>query len=114
MTTNGTTNGVPHIAGDATANGLSAPPKPTETNGLPQANGTTQKLVAKGHSRKMSSYAAKHKLAAHFIGGNHLGVAPASSVKDFVASHDGHSVISNVRDSLPPGGTELANALLIR
>ncbi|KAI4228452.1 MAG: hypothetical protein L6R36_001643 [Xanthoria steineri] len=96
MTTNGTTNGVPHIAGDATANGLSAPPKPTETNGLPQANGTTQKLVAKGHSRKMSSYAAKHKLAAHFIGGNHLGVAPASSVKDFVANHDGHSVISNV------------------
>ena len=35
-------------------------------------------------------------LASHFIGGNHLDAAPPSSVKDFVASHEGHSVISSV------------------
>ncbi|KAL8752619.1 MAG: hypothetical protein Q9199_005623 [Rusavskia elegans] len=96
MATNGTSNGVPPTDGDVKANTLSSPQKPTETNGLQQANGTTHNLAGKGHSRKTSSYAAKHKLAAHFIGGNHLGVAPASSVKDFVANHDGHSVISNV------------------
>lgn len=43
-----------------------------------------------------SSYAAKHKLAPHFIGGNSLDVAPPSKVKDFVAAHDGHSVITSV------------------
>ncbi|KAL8999914.1 MAG: hypothetical protein Q9169_001320 [Polycauliona sp. 2 TL-2023] len=96
MATNGTTNGVPHIDGDAKANGTAATHKTTESNGIPQANGTTHNLVAKGHSRKPSSYAAKHKIAPHFIGGNHLGVAPASSVKDFVANNDGHSVITNV------------------
>jgi acetyl-CoA carboxylase/biotin carboxylase 1 len=44
-----------------------------------------------------TSYAAKHKLADHFIGGNRLENAPAGPVKDFVASHDGHTVITNVR-----------------
>ncbi|KAI4277224.1 MAG: hypothetical protein LQ337_001938 [Flavoplaca oasis] len=96
MATNGTTNGVPQLDGDSQTNGVSASQKPAETNGFPQANGTTHNLVAKGHGRKPSSYSAKHKIAPHFIGGNHLGVAPASSVKDFVANHDGHSVISNV------------------
>ncbi|KAK3334548.1 acetyl-CoA carboxylase [Neurospora tetraspora] len=43
-----------------------------------------------------ASYAAKHNLAPHFIGGNRLENAPASKVKDFVASHDGHTVITNV------------------
>ncbi|EAU29893.1 acetyl-CoA carboxylase [Aspergillus terreus NIH2624] len=43
-----------------------------------------------------SSLAAKHNLPSHFIGGNHLDAAPPSAVKDFVASHDGHSVISSV------------------
>ncbi|KAL8983475.1 MAG: hypothetical protein Q9205_002306 [Flavoplaca limonia] len=97
MATNGTTNGVPQIDGDSQTNGVSASQNPAETNGFPQANGPTHNLVAKGHSRKPSSYSAKHKIAPHFIGGNHLGVAPASSVKDFVANNDGHSVISNVR-----------------
>ena len=58
-----------------------------DTNGsaktLPYANGK-------------ATYAEKHKVAAHFIGGNHLENAPASKVKDFVASHDGHTVITNV------------------
>jgi acetyl-CoA carboxylase / biotin carboxylase 1 len=43
-----------------------------------------------------SAYAAKHNLPAHFIGGNHLNNAPPSKVKDFVAEHDGHSVITSV------------------
>lgn len=45
-----------------------------------------------------SSYAAKHSLPSHFIGGNRLNVAPASKVKDFVAAHDGHSVITSVSE----------------
>lgn len=48
----------------------------------------------------VSSRAAKHNLPSHFIGGNHLDAAPPSSVKDFVASHEGHSVISSVSGSL--------------
>ncbi|KAJ5369027.1 Acetyl-CoA carboxylase [Penicillium cataractarum] len=43
-----------------------------------------------------SSNAAKYNLPSHFIGGNHLDVAPPSSVKDFVANHGGHSVITSV------------------
>ncbi|SPO00590.1 probable acetyl-CoA carboxylase [Cephalotrichum gorgonifer] len=54
------------------------------------SNGATQKLNGK------ASYAEKHKLADHFIGGNRLENAPASKVKDFVAEHDGHTVITNV------------------
>ena len=55
-----------------------------KTNGtVPIMNGT-------------ASYAAKHKLADHFIGGNKLENAPPSRVKDFVAAHDGHTVITNV------------------
>lgn len=44
-----------------------------------------------------SSYAAKFNLAPHFIGGNHLQAAAPGKVKDFVAAHDGHTVITNVR-----------------
>lgn len=43
-----------------------------------------------------SSYAAKYNLAPHFIGGNHLNAASPGKVKDFVASNDGHTVITNV------------------
>lgn len=43
-----------------------------------------------------TSYAAKHNLADHFIGGNRLEKAPAGKVKDFVAAHDGHTVITSV------------------
>jgi len=56
----------------------------------PHTNGTVP--ITKGNV----SYAAKHKLADHFIGGNKLENAPASAVKDFVAHHDGHTVITNV------------------
>ncbi|KAJ6098906.1 hypothetical protein N7467_000441 [Penicillium canescens] len=43
-----------------------------------------------------SSMAAKYNLPSHFIGGNALESASPSSVKDFVAAHDGHSVITSV------------------
>lgn len=55
---------------------------PTRSNG-----------VANGHP---SSGAAKHDLAPHFIGGNHLSAAAPSKVRNFVQSHDGHTVITNV------------------
>ena len=64
----------------------------SQSNGVSKANGTT-KPVSNGHA---SSYAAKHNLPAHFIGGNHLAVAPAGPVKDFVANSDGHTVITSV------------------
>jgi acetyl-CoA carboxylase/biotin carboxylase 1 len=61
-------------------------------NGVkPHTNGTVPV------TNNSSSYAAKFQLADHFIGGNKLENAPASAVKDFVASHDGHTVITNVR-----------------
>lgn len=59
-----------------------------------QANGTP------------SSWAAKKNIGEHFIGGNHLGQASPSKVKDFVANHDGHTVITNVR---PPPALNLAS-----
>ncbi|EEA26014.1 acetyl-coenzyme-A carboxylase [Talaromyces marneffei ATCC 18224] len=43
-----------------------------------------------------SSSAAKHNLPSHFIGGNRLDLAPPSQLKDFVAAHNGHSVITSV------------------
>jgi acetyl-CoA carboxylase / biotin carboxylase 1 len=63
-----------------------------DTNGK-AANGNRTVPVANGKA----SYAEKHQIADHFIGGNKLENAPASKVKDFVASHDGHTVITNVR-----------------
>ncbi|KAF2263278.1 hypothetical protein CC78DRAFT_534155 [Lojkania enalia] len=43
-----------------------------------------------------SSAAAKYNLPSHFIGGTHLEMASPGKVKDFVAAHGGHTVISNV------------------
>lgn len=45
---------------------------------------------------------SKPEIPSHFIGGNHLDAAPPSAVKDFVAKHDGHSVISSVRSLFLP------------
>ena len=71
-----------------------------EVNGNGKANGTVP--IMNG----TSSYAAKHNLADHFIGGNRLENAAPSKVKDFVASHDGHTVITNVRILLRTGASE--------
>lgn len=57
----------------------------------------------------------KQDLPSHFIGGNALESAPPSAVKDFVAAHDGHSVITSVRPSgvLEKGETDvIARSLL--
>lgn len=56
---------------------------------------------ANGHANGGASYAEKHGIAPHFIGGNRLENAPASKVKDFVAQHDGHTVITNVSRESP-------------
>lgn len=65
-------------------------------------------------SNGKASYAEKHRIADHFIGGNKLENAPSSVVKDFVAAHDGHTVITNVSTSQLPsrgfGGGFLAVA----
>jgi len=66
-----------------------------ETNG--QGNG-----VATPHANGKATYAEKFSLPSHFIGGNKLDNAPPSKVKDFVASHDGHTVITNVSCSRTP------------
>lgn len=59
-----------------------------DTNGLNGVN---------GHNGYPSANAAKHNLAPHFIGGNHLGVASPGKVKEFVAANGGHTVVTNVR-----------------
>jgi len=59
---------------------------------MAETNGTN----GRPHSNGKVSYAEKHKLADHFIGGNRVEDAPASKVKDFVAQNDGHTVITNV------------------
>lgn len=60
------------------------------------SNGVNGNLT-NGHP---SSWQAKHDLAPHFIGGNHLEAAPASAVKDFVQKSDGHSVITSVSNGV--------------
>ena len=62
------------------------------TNGIPKANGASKPMV-NGHK---DSYESKYNLPAHFIGGNHLDAAAPGRVKDFVAEHDGHTVITSV------------------
>lgn len=73
---------------------------PVAVNEVSHTNGTLTNGDAHPtngvHSRAPSYYAQKFNLAAHFIGRNHLEVAPPSSVKDFVTHHDGHSVITSV------------------
>ena len=70
-------------------------------NGAPKTNGKLTNGDAhpakeQSNPRNPNSYAAKFKVPAHFIGGNHLGAAAPGSVKDFVADHDGHTVITSV------------------
>jgi acetyl-CoA carboxylase / biotin carboxylase 1 len=62
---------------------------PAEVNGTAHVNGVSKSAT------KPSKY-AKDQLPSHFIGGNHLNAAPPSKVKDFVAAHDGHTVITSV------------------
>jgi len=75
----------------------------TELKGQP-ANGVRNGVTVPAVNGK-ATYAEKHSLAAHFIGGNKLDNASPSKVRDFVASHDGHTVITNVSCPLASGGT---------
>ena len=70
--------------------------------GIPTDNmaGAAQNGVNGDANGAPSSYAAKFNLAPHFIGGNELRHASPGKVKDFVAAHDGHTVITNVRKAL--------------
>lgn len=68
----------------------------TARNGVAAANGHANGVAAPVANGR-ATYAEKHRVADHFIGGNSLEHAPPSKVKDFVASHDGHTVITNVR-----------------
>lgn len=61
---------------------------------LSGSNGLNGRTVPVANGK--ASYAEKHNIADHFIGGNRLAKAPSSKVKDFVAQHDGHTVITNV------------------
>ncbi|CAJ2510273.1 Uu.00g061730.m01.CDS01 [Anthostomella pinea] len=65
---------------------------PSQTNGHGPANGNRTVPVTNGKA----SYAEQRKVADHFIGGNKLENAAPSKVKDFVAAHDGHTVITNL------------------
>lgn len=74
------------------------------TNGTGKKNG-----VVVPRTNGKVSYSDRFKLADHFIGGNKLDNAPASKVKEFVASHDGHTVITNVQALLPTPPPELSS-----
>ncbi|KAI9762229.1 MAG: Acetyl-CoA carboxylase [Chaenotheca gracillima] len=71
---------------------MASVPSTTQPNGS-----STKKLPLNGASNgHPSSQAAKFDLPAHFIGGNDLASARPGSVKDFVAAHSGHTVITSV------------------
>ncbi|KAI0181126.1 acetyl-CoA carboxylase [Hypoxylon sp. FL1284] len=64
-----------------------------QTNGAgPAVNGSRTVPVTNGKA----SWAETHKVPDHFIGGNRIDKAAQSKVKDFVAAHDGHTVITNI------------------
>lgn len=46
-----------------------------------------------GHANGVNGHT---QVPEHFIGGNELSKAAPSIVKDFVAAHDGHTVITSV------------------
>jgi len=78
---------------------------PTKKTGESMGLSTATKNMAGDSSKKNANGApsaatAKYNLPSHFIGGSHLGVATPSKVKDFVAAHGGHTVITNVRKLL--------------
>jgi hypothetical protein len=79
-----------------------------ETNGMPRVNGAKAPLAS--GNPKPDSYASKHTIPAHFIGGNHLAAAAPGAVKDWIAAHDGHTVITSVRTARPGSGGREANA----
>lgn len=80
---------------------------PSEVNGAPNGVAKTNGVKAPPANGHGSSYAAKHNLPAHFVGGNHLGVADAGPVKNFIADNDGHTVITSVRSVVPSASVSI-------
>jgi len=70
------------------------------TNGVNGTAGAVHASASAQTNGSPSSYSAKHNLAPHFIGGNHIQAADPSKVKDFVQSYDGHTVITKVGTAL--------------
>jgi hypothetical protein len=83
--------------------GLSTTTMADAVGGAPAVNGNN--MNGKSSS---SSYAARFNLAPHFIGGNELSQAAPSSVKDFVAANDGHTVITSVSYKTLPQAPAMA------
>jgi hypothetical protein len=83
-----------HLPNGVSGGASNEPPQRQKVNG-----------EVKGH-RRTGSYAKRHNIPAHFIGGNHLLAAPPGKVTDYVANHDGHTVITSVGGkighALPP------------
>lgn len=75
----------------------------TATNGGAETSTTITNTKEAG-----SSYSAKFKLPSHFHGGNSLESAPPSAVKDFVAAHDGHTVITKASPRVLSTSKDLA------
>ncbi|CAD6505359.1 BgTH12-00850 [Blumeria graminis f. sp. triticale] len=63
---------------------------------MTEINGEVKRLSCTVPLVRNQSYSARHQIAEHFIGGNKLENASPSDVKEFVAKHDGHTVITNV------------------
>ena len=46
---------------------------------------------------RSDSYISRYSVPELYVGGNRLDVATPSKIKDFVATHGGHTVIEKVR-----------------
>ncbi|KAI5787034.1 acetyl-CoA carboxylase-like protein [Peziza echinospora] len=70
---------------------MAAPPPPQQASAIlistPQTN---------TDGSPSTHYTSKYKLPSHFFGGNSLETARAGAVRDFVAAHGGHTVITSV------------------
>ncbi|KAI9836294.1 MAG: acetyl-coenzyme-A carboxylase [Sclerophora amabilis] len=67
-----------------------------QENSTPLANGPANSNTNGEANGVPTSYAARHDLPEHFIGWNDLDSASPGAVKDFVAAHSGHTVITSV------------------
>ena len=85
----------------------------TEITGRGVNGSGAKKAVTVPVRNGKASYAERHNIASHFIGGNKLENAPESSVKDFVAHHDGHTVITNVSFQRLCGGMQFGGVCLV-
>jgi hypothetical protein len=62
----------------------------------------------------VSGSSAKQPIPSHFIGGNALESAAPSKVKDFVAAHEGHSVITSVSNLSYDGSQQYCTTAILQ